>query len=353
MTKTALELERSILELIAEQRGDFDALALAVFAFQFAHNPVYQRYCVSRDATPATVAHWQAIPAVPTAAFKDFTLACFPVAETVAEFHTSGTTRERSGRHYLRSLALYHAASRASFAADLLPDQGRLTMYCLTPSPTDAPHSSLAHMLGYLAGEFAARSEFFVHNGQLALARLVTVLRGSREPVLLLGTAFAFVHLLEYCESQSLRLPLADGSRIMETGGFKGRSREVPRAELYARLTERLSVPNQRIVNEYGMTELSTQFYDRSLVAGQATDHKRVPPWARVQLIDPQTGNPAASGVTGMIRVLDLANLWSNMVVQTEDLGSGQLDGFTVIGRAPGADVRGCSLTAETLRLHR
>ena len=290
MTKTALELERSVLELIAGQRDDFNALAQAVFAFQFTHNPVYQQYCVSRGATPATVTLWPEIPAVPTAAFKDFALASFPVTEAVTEFHTSGTTRARAGKHHLRSLALYHAASRASFAADMLPDGARLPMYCLTPSPIEAPHSSLAHMLGYLAGEFASRSAFFVRNGELDLVGVVTALETAHEPVLLLGTAFAFVHLLDHCENRSIRLPLPAGTRLMETGGFKGRVREVPRAELYARLTDRLSVPNPQIVNEYGMTELSTQFYDQSLVTGRATDHKRVPPWARVQLIDPQSG---------------------------------------------------------------
>jgi len=140
----------------------------------------------------------------------------------------------------------------------------------------------------------------------------------------------------------------------METGGFKGRSREVPKADLYALIETVLGIPTTRIVNEYGMTELSTQFYDATLRVGKRTDAKTVPPWARVLIIDPNTGREAAENERGLIRVFDLANLWSMMCVQTEDLGMARTSGtglveFEVLGRAAGAEVRGCSLNAETI----
>src|SRR5580698_10857632 len=116
MEKTALELQQRILTLIA--RGvtqpttdeEFDRLARDIFAFQFERCDPYRAYCEHLKLTPSAVAHWKEIPAVPTSAFKDFALTCFPVAEAVAEFHTSGTTREKSGKHYLRTLELYEAA---------------------------------------------------------------------------------------------------------------------------------------------------------------------------------------------------------------------------------------------------
>jgi len=143
---------------------------------------------------------------------------------------------------------------------------------------------------------------------------------------------------------------MADGSRAMETGGFKGRSREVSKQQLYELFEKCLGIPPRCVVNEYGMTELSTQFYDQTLVEGRQTDRKVAPPWSRVLIMDPRTGVEAKEGETGLIRVFDLANLWSAMCIQTEDLGVARDGGFEIIGRAAGAEVRGCSLNAEEFR---
>ena len=117
-----------------------------------------------------------------------------------------------------------------------------------------------------------------------------------------------------------------------------------------------LGIPKESVVNEYGMTELSTQFYDATMSRGRQTDCKTVPPWARVVVIDPNTGNEMAGNERGLLRVFDLANLWSIMCVQTEDLGVARASedqpgqcGFEILGRAAGAEVRGCSLNAEDL----
>jgi phenylacetate-coenzyme A ligase PaaK-like adenylate-forming protein len=341
---------------------EFDRLAREVFAFQYERCAPYRAYCDRVKLTPQTVTHWKQIPAVPTSAFKDFALTCFPVEEAVAEFHTSGTTREKAGKHYLRTLELYEAAIRPNFAAHLLPDGTRLPMIILMASPREAPHSSLSHMMGIVAREFGAKnSAFYVEDGLLHVERVVRDLSDAQvahRPVFLLGTAFAFVHLLDHLARQGLRFEMAKGSRVMETGGFKGRSREMPKAELYGLIERRIGIPKTRIVNEYGMTELSTQFYDGSLRAGRQTDAKTAPPWARVVIIDPNTGRKAAENERGLIRVYDLANLWSIMCIQTEDLGVARdadpasgANSFEVLGRVAGAEVRGCSLTAEDLRL--
>jgi hypothetical protein len=164
------------------------------------------------------------------------------------------------------------------------------------------------------------------------------------------------VHFFDHCAMEKLTFEFADGSRAMETGGFKGRSREVSKADLYVLFERVLGIPTTRIVNEYGMTELSTQFYDATLRAGQRTDGKAVPPWARVLVIDPNTGREAAENERGLIRIFDLANLWSMMCVQTEDLGIARMSStgvveFEVLGRVAGAEVRGCSLNAENIVL--
>jgi hypothetical protein len=368
MDSSALDLQRRILALIA--RGvatattdeEFDRLAREVFAFQYERCAPYRAYCDRVKLTPQNVAHWKQIPAVPTSAFKNFALTCFPVEEAVAEFHTSGTTRERAGKHYLRTLELYEAAIRPNFAAHLVPDYKRLPMMVLMPSPQEALHSSLSYMMGVVVREFGApNSEFYVEDGVLRVERVVRDLSEAqlaKQPVFLLGTAFAFVHVIDHLARQGLRFELSPDSRVMETGGFKGRSREMPKAELYGFIEKLIGIPKARIINEYGMTELSTQFYDGSLQANQQTDYKAAPPWARVVIMDPNTGREAAKNERGLIRVYDLANLWSIMCIQTEDLGvtraTGSASGtntFEVLGRAAGAEVRGCSLTAEDLQL--
>jgi len=321
-----------VLAFLNGASDNFDALTLEVFAFQYEHNPIYRAYC---DRQPP-VKHWKDMPAVPTSAFKDFAMTCFPVEEAVAEFHTSGTTREKSGKHYFKTLELYDAAIRPNFAAHLQP--GNLPALILTPSPEEAPHSSLAHMMGVVGND----AEYFVENDTLLADRLkqrLCEMQWANQPVLLMGTAFAFVNFFE----TNPRLELPEGSRAMETGGFKGRSREISKKELYRMFAEQLGV--HQVVNEYGMTELSTQFYDER----PGSDVKDVPHWSRVLIIDPATGKEARSGERGLIRVFDLANLWSAMCIQTEDLGIAHADGrFEVLGRTAGAEVRGCSLNAES-----
>jgi Acyl-protein synthetase, LuxE len=329
MNKTALDLQKRVLTLIA--RGvaqptsdvEFGELARAIFAFQYEQCETYRAYCERLKLTPSTVSHWKQIPAVPTSAFKDFAIACFPVEQAIAVFHTSGTTREKAGKHFFKTLELYDAAIRPNFEAHLQP--GNLRKVSLIPPDR---HSSLAHMIDVVAPDAAPfRADI-------------------TEPVLLLGTAFAFLNLFD----QGLRAQLPAGSRVMETGGFKGRSREVSKKELYAMFEKFLDIPPARVVNEYGMTELSTQFYDQTLREGRQTDKKLAPPWSRVLMIDPNTGKEAKEGERGLIRIHDLANVWSAMCIQTEDLGVAHEDGFEVLGRAAGAEVRGCSLNAESLR---
>ena len=175
-------------------------------------------------------------------------------------------------------------------------------------------------------------------------------------PLTLLGTAFSFVHLLDYLAENELEFQLPDGSRVMETGGYKNRSRMLPKAELHASITKQLGITTDNIVCEYGMSELSSQAYavtrDKWRVtrdygaAGHlspVTGRFHFPPWARLQVISPETGREIAEGETGLIRVFDLANVFSVAAIQTEDLGTRRGDGFELIGRAQQAEPRGCS----------
>ena len=353
-------IERELLAWMREEpsvhdEARFERLALALFAFQFEANLAYGRFCAARGKTPATLASWREIPSVPTGAFKELPLRCFPPERAVKVFRTSGTALTRRGELELDTLALYEASLVPSFEAGVLPDLAageKLPCLVLAPSPGEAPDSSLSHMFGVmLARRGAAASGYFVCDGRLDVGALLAALEAVRgaEKLLLCGTAFAFVHLLETLEARDLRLALPAGARIMETGGFKGRTRELSRERLHAWLHARLGVPPARSVNQYGMTELGSQFYDSVLREPAAPRRKLAPPWTRVRVIDPESARALGPGAVGALHVVDLANTGSVLAVATADLGVVVDGGFEVLGREAGAEARGCSLAADEM----
>jgi hypothetical protein len=356
------DVERELLHWLRVEpdRHDperFERLALALYTHQFEHCEPYGRFAAGRGARPSQISTWREIPAVPTGAFKELALRSFPPLATQHVFRTSGTATEKRGQLYLDTLELYEASLLPSFEAGMLPElsgtRGRMPILVLAPSPQEAGDSSLSHMFGVVLRERgAAGSDYFVRRARLELASLALALEGAiaeQRALALCGTAFAFVHLLEAMEQAGRRLALPVGSRIMETGGFKGRARELTREELYAALDDRLGVAPERIVNQYGMTELGSQFYDSVLAAPQAPRHKLVPPWTRVRIVDPATGWDCPRGDVGMIQIVDLANTGSVLAVQTADLGRELPGGFEVIGRSPDAETRGCSIAADEM----
>ncbi len=165
-----------------------------------------------------------------------------------------------------------------------------------------------------------------------------------------MGTAFNFVHLLDGLAERRETIQLPPGSWVLETGGYKGRSRELAKPELHALITERLGIPRDRIVCEYGMSELSSQAYDLALssscLAPPVSRLFQFPPWARVRIISPETGREVGEGETGLLRVFDLANARSVLAIQTEDLAVRRGNGFELLGRSMAAEPRGCSLMA-------
>ncbi len=355
-------LDQPILEFIGRgvdqprDEGAFNALALRLFAHQFAHNLPYRRLCERRGRTPATVGDWCQIPSVPIGAFKELILSCVPPDRAVAVFMTSGTTnRERRGKAYHTTLDLYDASMRTNFAAHVLPDGARLPFLCLFPPPSILPHSSLSHYLQVGLTAFgAAGSGWFVGEKGLDAAGLTEALRyaeGSGGPVGLIGASFAFVHFLDHCAQRGRRFRLPPGSRIMDTGGFKGRSREIGREELYGLFAETFGVPATCCVNMYGMTEFSIQFYDVTLrrhVAGQApASFKMGPPWSRTRVIDPETGADKPAGEMGVLLHVDLANRNTVSAILTEDLGRAVSEGFELLGRVQGVEARGCSMAVD------
>ncbi len=334
----------------------FQELALALFRFQYEGNAPYRRFCDRRGRTPANVTDWVDIPAVPVSAFKRAELVVDGLPEG-SVFVTSGTTEgaERRGRHHVPVPSIYRAAALAHFECCVLPDGARPRFQVLAPSLAEQPCSSLCQMIEWLAEWFASGPpEYFVVGGELradALAERLRECEPTREPTLLIGVTNAFIRFIDRCQASGVRFRLPYRSRIVDTGGAKGASRTLSRNGLLRAFWDYFGVPGYYVANEYGMTEMCSQFYDDSIqnhFAGRKRDRaKLAPPWVRTQVVSPRTLEPVARGERGLLRHFDLANVGSVAALQTEDVGIEVGEGFEVVGRATGAEARGCALLLE------
>lgn len=330
--------------------GAFEKLALAIFAYQFAYNQGYRQFARQRGRTPRSVRSWREIPAVPINAFKTMELSCAPPAAAERVFMTSGTTLGGvRGRIHHATLDIYDRSMRAGFARFFMQGDERLPMAVLFPDEAALPNSSLAHYLALAIRDFGAPgSRGYMGADGIDLPGLVSALRAaeaSGRPFALLGASYAFVHLFDRLDAEGLRFSLPPGSRILDTGGFKGQSREIAPDEFYGRLAAGFGVPRERCINMYGMTELSSQFYDAGNLLLPSV--KRGMPWLRSRVVDPLTGQDVAPGVPGVLVHHDLAHLNVVSAILTEDLGIAERDGFVLLGRVSGAEAKGCSLALD------
>jgi hypothetical protein len=336
----------------------FNDLAMRTFRFQLDANPVYGAFLSRRlGGDASSVERWEEIPPLPTRAFKAAPLVSGNPDSVEAIFRTSGTTQGHEGRgvHRIRSLEIYRGSLAPNFRAHLLPEGGNLPVLSLLPSPQESPDSSLSFMIGEMAGE---EGGYFSHPVEgIRVKEFHRALKAAEDkggPVLLAGTAFSYANWLEVSRKEGWTFRLPEGTRIMETGGYKGRAKSLPKDTLYEEISAHFDVPIGRIVNEYGMTELLSQFYEPVLVAGKVGSEllpskrfHRSPPWVRTRVLHPLSLEAVEPGEVGILAHLDLANLGSVAAILTDDLGYLVPGGFTLQGRSPGAEPRGCSLAME------
>ncbi len=335
----------------AQPETTFDSLAIEIARFQYDTNPLLARLYNARQVQIHSVSGSEQLPGVPTDLFRLKRVASHLAQHDRRCFETSGTTAHDSqrGRHPMRTTATYELSAMSWAPQWLWPDGDDLDFIVLAAPEDREPQSSLGFMLARFAETLQGTTSWHLSGEKLDIqsvrARFASSIREGRR-VLIAGTSFAFVHLCDAWIDDPVSLPA--GSRIMQTGGFKGRSRDISPDRLAHMMSDRLGIPLDHIVGEYGMTELGSQLYQGQLRGG--VDRYHPPPWLRVKAVDPLSLAPVESGQIGIARFVDLANVDSAVAIQTADRIRLHSDGTVeLLGRLPGASPRGCSLALEHL----
>ena len=337
-----------------EREDQFARLALMRFIDQVSQIAPYAAYVGHLGTKFATLREWRGVPPVPASAFKSHDLAMAPPGSECVVFETSGTTISRPGRVRLSDTGLYDASLLESFRRHLLPDGAVMPAVVFGPTRSEAPNSSLWYMCDRVVSKLARSGVWIVHDGRpdWDLAdRTLEAAVSEGTPVLVLGTTLLLAAYGERLQTAGRGFALPPGSRVMDTGGAKGQRMEFAREEIERMLEGSLGIPPTHLVNEYGMAELGSQFYDDSLRAHTegrpALPGKTIPPWVRTRVLDPETMAERPEGSRGLLVHYDLANVETPFAVQTEDIGTLRAGRLLIEGRLSGAEARGCSLSFE------
>ncbi len=308
----------------------FESVALDVFRFQAAHNPVYASFLSLLGVHPSHIQRLEKIPCLPISLFKTHQLQTGSW-EPEKIFTSSGTTGAATSRHYVRSTSWYDHLALRTFEQAYGPIRDYVVL-ALLPAYLERTGSSLVHMAQHFIQASAKKASGFYLDDYDALEEQLRTCAQNKQPTLLLGVSFALWDLAERGVTGFPELT------VMETGGMKGRRRELTRSELHGILAP--AFRQKKIHSEYGMTELLSQAYSTGNGLFEPGATMRV--WMR-EPTDPFA--PVKSGKTGAINVIDLANIDSISFIATDDLGRSCDDGcFEVLGRLDASDVRGCNL---------
>jgi hypothetical protein len=325
-----LDLPEKIFKIQTEE--EFNLVSLSIFRKQYEENKVYKGFAERFCKDPLSVKAYFDIPFLPIEFFKREKVVCRnPVSQAV--FKSSGTTVTGTSTHYVTDLSVYERSAIKSFELNY-GDLKDYTILALLPSFAERGDSSLAWMTNLFISKSNFKNDcgFFLDNDFLLIEKLTELQKFPQRKIILLGVSHALLGLAE-----KIKIPLKN-SIIMETGGMKGKRKELVREELHKILCESFGVGV--IHSEYGMTEMLSQAYSKGKGLFKS------PPWMKIlirEMNDPLS--LAATGKTGGINVIDLANINSCSFVATQDLGKTKENGtFEVLGRFDNSDVRGCNL---------
>lgn len=331
------EIQKTILEC---QTGNiwsddlFNSLALKVFRYQLKHNTFYSQYVNSLRVNPDSITHYTAIPFLPIEFFKSQQIVCDEVSADAVCFSSSGTTGQITSKHYVNDVSVYET----SFAKGFELFYGNPSEYCilaLLPNYLERQGSSLVYMFNRLITDSKHPLSGFYLNNLTDLVQTIEVLKQQKQKTILLGVTYALLDLAE------LNVDLSNDFIVMETGGMKGRRKEMLKEEFHHYLKQRLNI--SAIHSEYGMTELLSQAYSKQDGVFECS------PWMKILIRDM---NDPFSYVqpkkSGGVNVIDLANINSCSFIETKDLGRITSDNrFEILGRFDNSDLRGCNLMIQ------
>ena len=310
--------------------AEFEEMAVVLFQFQFETNVTYRRFCEMLGRSPDAVNNIRDIPFLPVSFFKTQSVRSFE-GEPEIIFSSSGTSGEQSSKHEVFDLAVYRSSFRQGFR-HFYGNPSDYIILGLLPSYLEREGSSLIYMTRQLIEDSANSKSGFFLNEYAELIRLVQN-KKPEEKVLLLGVSYALLDLA------AMRPIGFEDVIVMETGGMKGKRKELTKEQLHRELKEGLGV--RQIHSEYGMTELLSQAYS------QGEGIYQCPPWMKVMIREHNDPFSYTRKKAGGINVIDLANCFSCAFIATDDLGKHTGSGFEVLGRLDNADIRGCNLLLE------
>lgn len=319
-----------IKKIFSANEQNFEEISFEIFSFQYKNNRIYQEFCDFLKKTPKNVSVLEKIPFIPVEFFKNHPIFCGnTMPETI--FTSSGTTSEAVSKHFVKEISVYEESFRRGFEFFYQNPQN-YTILALLPSYLEREGSSLIYMVEDLIKASGKKhSGFYLHNTE-QLAKTLKELDEAGEKILLIGVSFA---LLDLVEKHQFNLK---NTIVMETGGMKGRRKELIRSELHKILTEGFGT--KKIHSEYGMTELLSQGYSFGNGIFKSV------PWLKILIRETQDPfSFCKNGKIGGVNLIDLANIYSCSFLQTQDLGK-KIDNhsFEILGRFDASDIRGCNL---------
>ena len=324
-------MEKAVFSLKeVDNEKEFEALSLATFQFQYEENSVYRSFCDLLNISPVDVNSLTQIPHLPIQFFKSHEVRAVQGEATIC-FSSSATSGQGTSKHFVQDISFYQKSFRKGFALQY-GEVKQWAILALLPSYLEREGSSLIYMMDDLIGHSNHPASGFYLNDFQALQLKLRELEKAKQPTLLLGVSFA---LLDFAEQFPMQL---EYTIVMETGGMKGRRKELVREELHACLKKGFGVDT--IHSEYGMAELLSQAYSKG------NGIFNCPPWMKVSARDINDPlSPAVAGKIGRLNIIDLANQESCAFIATDDLGRVYPDGsFEVLGRLDASDIRGCNL---------
>lgn len=324
-TKRNSSLEKKVFGL-SDSNSEFEQLALEVFAFQLNHNSVYREFCELQGKTsPLSL---EEIPFMPIAFFKSKKIIASGLKEELL-FLSSGTTGQERSQHLVAFREVYQRSFLSGYE-QLIGNPEEQIILALLPNYLEQGNSSLVFMVKELIARTHHPKSGFYLKDLKSLIELIQSLKSSGKKIVLFGVAYALLDLAEF-------QPDLSGVTIIETGGMKGRRKELLKEELHFELSSKMNHPI--ICSEYGMTEMLSQAYSRK------KQWFHVPNWLKIMIRE--VNDPFSyvkEGKTGGINVIDLANIYSCSFFATDDLGVIKNDYFKILGRFDNSDIRGCNL---------